>query len=747
MRKLKFFNICFLFLLFSFSCKQEKETDDATLSFDKANIISKGHILYDTPGNGWRLHEGNAKTDRTELYRNKASLVVSSDILTCKSQVAFSLNTQEVEMNEVIFSGKYKVESMNKTEGTLLFSISRLNEVKKLTKDSIIIRLTPQDTLWSDFHIASLVDKDDSEFIYFEIGALNSTHFRISDCKATVGNQSLAQIINTKYGAEKDKEFGESSHIDLGEELTPQKVENLEILGKVWGFLKYYHPEVIKGKYNWDYELFRVLPEIANAEDAKERSRLLNKWIDKYGKIKEITDYTISDSTQYSRIINLDWINNRELFDERLISKFNKIKNAKRSNKFNYYVVPYKKTFNDGVFIREKAYENIRWNDQGFRLLTLFRLWNVIEYCFPYTDYTDVPWNTLLKTFIPGFFHPEGKAEYELSIKKLAACINDSHGYVHIPNNRLGETIIAPIYKNKVPVELIQTKEGCIVVKSTETYGLERGDVILSIDGKEIKDIIEDIHPYIIASNENGFIRNILPYLLSTDKSDLKVTILRNENIRNLNINDFSRTRQKQSIKSWEDYKLAKKHIIHVDNIKSAETNKETVEKKMNSKGLIIDMRRYPYDNNLKYMSNILFPVVSYPLWLSGNQICFPGNYKLWHYQETKENTDYYKGKVAILVDENTQSAGETFSMWFSYIPQNVTIGSQTAGANGNISLTYPLPCNILFTYSGLGAYYPNGEILQRKGVKIDITARPTRQEIKEGRDVCMEKAIEYIVK
>lgn len=750
MEKLKFCNIYLLFLLLFPSCLQEKKIDDDTLSFDKANIISKGHILYDTPNNGWRLNEGNAKIDKTELYGNKASLIVTPDTFTCQSQISFSLNTQKTETNEVIFWGRYKAELINESGGTLVFSISRFNEFKKTIKDSIIIHFTPKDTIWSDFRVSSLVDKDDSEFIYFEIVSQNSISYRISDCKSIIDNRPLVRIINTdEYGAEKDKEFDKGSHINLGEELTPQKVENLEVLGKIWGFLKYYHPEVVEGKYNWDYELFRILPQITDAKDIKERNRLLNKWIDKYGKVEEIVDYTILDSTQYSRIINLDWINNRELFDEKLIAKLNKIKIAKRNSKFNYYVVPYKKTLKDGVFKRERTYENIDWSDQGFRILTLFRLWNVIEYCFPYTEYTDTSWNALLRAFIPSFYLPESKVEYELSIMELAAYINDSHGYVHIPNNSLGETVLAPIYKNKnkVPVELIQTKEGYIVVKSTETINFERGDIILSINEKKIKDIIEGIKPYIIASNENGFIKKILPYLLSTDKSNLKVSILRNENIQNLNINDFRRTRQKQTIKSWQDYNLAKKHIIHVDNIKSAKNNKETVENNMNSKGLIIDMRGYPGDN-LRYLYDLLLPIISFPLWVSNNQPSFPGNYNWLEYNlEREENNDgYYKSKVVILVDENTQSAGETVSIWFSHAPLSTVIGCQTAGANGNISFDYPLPHGIRFTYSGLGAYYPNGEILQRKGVKIDIPIFPTVQDIKEGKDIWIEKAIEYIV-
>ena len=40
------------------------------------------------------------------------------------------------------------------------------------------------------------------------------------------------------------------------------ETEKLAATAKVWGFLKYYHPKVADGKYNWDEQLFNVLPEI-----------------------------------------------------------------------------------------------------------------------------------------------------------------------------------------------------------------------------------------------------------------------------------------------------------------------------------------------------------------------------------------------------------------------------------------------------------------------------------------------------
>jgi C-terminal processing protease CtpA/Prc len=51
--------------------------------------------------------------------------------------------------------------------------------------------------------------------------------------------------------------------------------------------------------------------------------------------------------------------------------------------------------------------------------------------------------------------------------------------------------------------------------------------------------------------------------------------------------------------------------------------------------------------------------------------------------------------------------------------PNCITIGEQTAGAVMNISSSI-LPDNQQFYFTGLGAFYPDGTGLQRKGLKID---------------------------
>ena len=87
----------------------------------------------------------------------------------------------------------------------------------------------------------------------------------------------------------------------------------------------------------------------------------------------------------------------------------------------------------------------------------------------------------------------------------------------------------------------------------------------------------------------------------------------------------------------------------------------------------------------------------------------------------------------------------EYTTMFFQTGDNVTTIGSQTAGADGNVSKIQFLGFKSYI--SGLGVFYPDGTETQRKGVKVDIEVRPTIKGIQEGRDEVLEAAKEYLNK
>ena len=121
----------------------------------------------------------------------------------------------------------------------------------------------------------------------------------------------------------------------------------------------------------------------------------------------------------------------------------------------------------------------------------------------------------------------------------------------------------------------------------------------------------------------------------------------------------------------------------------------------------------------------------------------YPGRF-VWKKSETISpiKNKYYKGRIIVLVDEDTQSASEFASMMFQAGDKATTIGSQTSGADGNVLHNEFLGYQSLIT--GIGVFYPDKTETQRVGIKIDLVIRPTIKGMVEGRDEILEKAIEF---
>ena len=122
-----------------------------------------------------------------------------------------------------------------------------------------------------------------------------------------------------------------------------------------------------------------------------------------------------------------------------------------------------------------------------------------------------------------------------------------------------------------------------------------------------------------------------------------------------------------------------------------------------------------------------------------------PGSF-VWKEPVAIEPADpYYDGKVVILVDSSSISQSEYTAMAFRAAPNAIVVGSQTAGADGNVT-RIPFPGGYTAVMSGVGVFYPDKSPTQRVGIVPDIQAKPTIAGLRTGRDEVLEVAIRQIL-
>jgi C-terminal processing protease CtpA/Prc len=550
------------------------------------------------------------------------------------------------------------------------------------------------------------------------------------------------------FPAEKDKEFDKGSGITSVSIDKPQ-IDNLKCLGLIWGFLKYYHPNIAKGEYNWDYELFRVLPKVLNSDNSKIRDTVLIKWINSFGVFSQRKE-TVIKSSEVKIEPDLAWIKNSNFSDE-LTTLLLKVKNANRPKEHYYIGLENCNTCKSNPdFKNENAYSSMKYPDAGFRLLTLYRYWNIIQYYFPYKNLIEEDWKNVLEEFIPKFIEAKDETEYTLEVLELIGRVHDTHANIwggnQVLNNHFG------LRYASVELTFIESKPvvtGFYDEKLGKETGLEIGDVISVIDNRLVVEIVNERLKFSPASNYPTKLRDIASNLLRTNDSIINIEFIRIDRTESKTLKTVS----SKEINLYSKYqvtdtcfKLINKDIAYINNGSLKREYLPKIWKEIeNTKGLIIDIRNYPSDFPIYDLSNYLMPKSIPFVKFTTGSIESPGLFTFTKSLNAgKKNKRYYKGKVVIIINEISQSSAEFHTMAYRVNPNSTVIGSTTAGADGDVSQFY-LPGGISTMISGIGVYYPNGKETQRIGIVPDIELKPTIQGIKKGQDELLNKAIEII--
>ncbi len=604
---------------------------------------------------------------------------------------------------------------------------------------------------WKQYSITLPYDSEEARTIHLGGLIAGNGHAWFDNFELFLDGKPIAQapIKKNILKADSDTTFNQTSGI-TNLKLTPQLIKNLEVTGQFWGFLKYHHPAIAKGDYNWDAELFRMLPGIIKATSDQELSKTLEVYLDQLPtpapcpSCQNVVNNNVALKPNYGLLLN------STVLSKSLTEKLIYIKNNRNILK-NYYAGYYPGTGNV-KFEHERPYIKMEYPDAGYRLLALYRYWAMINYFFPYKDVIGTDWNITLKTFIPAFINSKDKKEYTIAALKLIGSINDTHANIWGGNTTFDEIK----GKNTVPFEAAFVQGKLIVTAYCgDTLAVRKkfkiGDVIVSINGKMTDQLVKEFLPLTPASNHDTKLRDLpMAYLLRSNLDSFTIGIARNGKTINQTINSINPATFYKFIYANQEkysYHLISKDIGYVFPGKYKNTDLPKIKALFkDTKGIIVDMRCYPSDFMPFTFGNYIKSVPGAFAKISSPSQMQPG---LFIYNPPMVNgvfsPDSYKGKVIVIVNSTTQSQAEYTTMAFQSSPNVKVIGSTTAGADGNVS-SLVLPGGISSMISGLGIFYPDNTKTQREGVKIDVEVRPTIKGLVEEKDELLEKAKQMIL-
>ncbi len=405
---------------------------------------------------------------------------------------------------------------------------------------------------------------------------------------------------------------------------------------------------------------------------------------------------------------------------------------------------------------RDKPYAEMEFPNVEYRLLALFRFWNVINYFYPYKKLIDEPWDNILPRYIPKFEADKDIVDYQMTVREMVAEIQDSHGGTRNANASMEKM---GMYQPAAFLGYVEEKSVVTQVLD-DKLPIKVGDVVLAIDGEPVEKRREYLARYIASSTPRWLMRLVHYRLLLGPKDSVmklrvrgpdnqvrEVELPRSQSVMDPKLTaGFERTTPViQVLPSGFGYvDLARLKVGEVDQMF------ETIK---NTPAVIFDMRGYPNGTawaiapRLTEKKDVVAALFSRPLLeaktLSDSEYAEMPSYS-FSQKIPERKGDVYKGKVVMLINEAAISQAEHTCMFFEVATDVTFIGTPTAGANGDVTFMV-LPGNLQVSFTGHNVRHADGRQLQRVGIQPTIRVAPTIRGTIEKRDEILERAVQYL--
>jgi C-terminal processing protease CtpA/Prc len=406
-----------------------------------------------------------------------------------------------------------------------------------------------------------------------------------------------------------------------------------------------------------------------------------------------------------------------------------------------------------GTMQAERPYREMKRPSVEYRLLALFRYWNVVRWFDPHTDKFDHPWDEQLVRFIPKMIAAESERDYVFALAELATYTDDSHAFVQSP-------LVWELKGNAAPPVVTALVEGqlaifaCLDASACKKAGVTPGDVVVSVDGKPAQERFRVLRA--IATGSNAEHRDYLAALhllwgpeKSTARIELRDGAGRLKNVA-LERSGANQDRTADLAHPGEVYRVLPGNIGYIDLERlQLEQIEPALAKIRDTAVTILDLRGYPHGRIWDLVGRLnarrasIGAIVRQPtlgLASEGDPLVASPRFEFAQRVPPSKGA-IYAGKTIMLVDTRTQSQAEHLAVHLEAASGTTFVGSRTSGADG-MMIFFQLPGGVVTGVTGTETRHADGRPIQRVGIVPTIEARPTLSGLRAGRDEVLERAV-----
>lgn len=540
---------------------------------------------------------------------------------------------------------------------------------------------------------------------------------------------------------------------------------------KIWNFIKYYHPDLASGKINAD-SLFLVNVKNISAQD--DFNSITEKLTSKLNKKFAASAPVETSRNVLSKNQNFDWFQK----NRKVSSKNKDLLNTIYKHRYNFENLPKGKLVSD-----EKKYpfhktENLPIE---YRLLALAKIQGLVDYLFPHKYIMDKGFEEFFKNSLDKNSKINSRKDFEILLAKFASKLKDSHAFSFYKQLNYKKDIfhgnyLAPFDFQIVDDHILVTH--LIFPEICSKAQINIGDKITSINGKSIPQIIKEKGELLSTSNNEKLVYVLSKYennlIWPDDLSQKSIEVKSGKSnkrfstkidmvdISNKEKYDLIVTYLQDKIQKRENRKIVDDDVAYfkinhtyqfinkVNNDKMDAVMDSILVDASKKKAIVFDMRAYPdwggFVNH--YIYKYFSPVENYFYKYYAPNLKNIGTFfyledRAHYFPEIKDKKTYqYQGKVFILVNPESQSASEWYTMSLQNIfPQSLTIGQQSAGADGDL-VKVNLPGDYLLEFTGNGIFYPDNSQTQQTGIRINELIKYKDQDFLDKKDLEFERVL-----
>jgi hypothetical protein len=368
-------------------------------------------------------------------------------------------------------------------------------------------------------------------------------------------------------------------------------------------------------------------------------------------------------------------------------------------------------------------------------------LWNVLQQFWPYWDTVSVDWNAQLDIALARALGDHNVDDHLATLERLAAAAPDGHVSVSCP----GESDLAYL-----PFAL-DVVESQIVVTTSADPAVKRGDVLVSVDGQPVAQLLT-AERALVSGSPQWQIASALQRLARGPLGS-KVAVRLRRGVGDMTLSSTRIDRRVREEPSHSPIERLDDGIYYLDLSRTSMSDiKAAMKHLVSAPAVVFDLRAYPRFNH-EVLSHLLTRVDELkgweliPLLIRPDSASRPAGWEdtsTWNMPSVSVAQPHIGGRVAFLIGPRAISYAESVIALVKHYHLGEIVGTATAGTNGDIAqIIMPTGCNTNFT--GRRVTKPDGSRHHLVGVEPTIPVSRTIASVVAGRDDVLERALAYL--